>query len=182
MRRRTVLAAVAGAAGLAGCSGGRSTETATPTPTATPACPGRGAYDEPGEVQFEYGVKSRDEKRYDGTLRVVHTQTPPCRFEDTPCGESEREEVVAEKNHRVTGDIDYGIVKVPLTEGVDTVTVEFEAAGSTASKTGIEDAARPLVGPDDGAYDFLVCNGGSRRFGLVVEGGEPAVIRARAPT
>lgn len=190
MRRRTVLRALALAGvGLAGCSGepapdGTATPGATgtptpePTPTPTPACYADD-YDVPGKFGFGFGIESTDGERYDATLRVRHTRIPPCRYETPSCGVPERAEVVAEISYVVTDDRTYELVEPPLTEDVDTYTVELQVGDATASEEGIEEKAAPLT---DREYDFLVCHNSMRNFLLRVEDGQPTIRRASPPS
>lgn len=185
MHRRTVLVGLAGTGmtGLAGCAGGNPTETASPTPTRTPSCPGRLAYDQEGQVNFEVGVETPDGQTYDGTMRVIHTRRPPCRFQSPPCETPEpTQSVVSEDTYQVTGDRKYGIVHAPLTVGIDEYLVEFEGAGQTDRVQGLEDGARPTVAPERDEYDFFFCIDGAIRFLLRIVDGQPTIIRASAPT
>lgn len=211
MERRALLrrAGVAGAAVLAGCSGGdggggadgrRSdgpspTPTGDPTPSPTSACGDTTYRDAPGEFSFEYGVVTHnDPDSYDGTLRIYHVRTPICNFPEakptrafpggtpTPtvapedCPEP-TEELLAERTYRVTGDLTYDIVDAPVSEDVDTYRLEWEAAGGTDVKSGVEEGARHLVDTDL-KYEFFVCNPGARRFGFVVADGNPRIVRS----
>lgn len=65
---------------------------------------------------------------------------------------------------------------VPVTEDVDSYRLEWAAAGGEDRKTGTEDAARHLF--DELDYDFLICDPGARRFGLVVADDTPRIVRA----
>lgn len=198
MDRRTLLrrTGLAGLAGLAGCSGtdagdggpgGSSpdgTPTADPGPSPTPACGDTTYRDTVGEFSFEYGVVTHnDPNTYDGTLRVYHVRTPVCNFPKatatTARGDCEgpTEELLAEREYRVSSDLTYDILDAPVSEDVDTYRLEWEAAGGTDVKFGVEEAARRFVDTDL-KYEFFVCNPSARRFGFVVADGKPRIVRS----
>ena len=194
MRRRTVLAGAAlGLSGLAGCSSGDAgtgtgvtpsrsgtstgPPTAEPTPSATPACPDT-TMDDTGEFSFEYGVKTEDGERYEGTLRIVHVRTPRCRYEDPSCEAASTETVLAEKEYRVIERTKFDIVDAPVTEDVDSYRLEWTVGDQTDTSRGLEQAARSTVAGSGESFDFYVCDPGARRFGFVVREGAPVVVRA----
>lgn len=200
MDRRTLLgrAGLLGLTGLAGCSssdggadgaggGGSSptgTSTGAATPSATPACGDTTYRDTVGEVSFEYGVATHnDPNKYDGTLRIYHVRTPVCNFPEstatTAQGDCEgpSEELLAERQYRVTSDLTYDVLQAPVSEDVDTYRLEWEAAGGTDVKFGVEEAARRFVDTDV-KYEFFVCNPSARRFGFVVVDGKPRIVRS----
>lgn len=204
--RRAGAVGLAGLAGCAGGGdddgdgqppGGTPTEgspTPEPSPTTTPVC-GDETYTDEGEFSFEYGVVTHnDPNRYDGTLRVSHIRTPVCAVPEAnptpafpgttptptvaPGGCPDRtEELLAEREYRVTGDLSYDIVDAPVTGDIDTYRLEWTAAGGTDIAHLVEEAARGFVDTDLN-YEFLVCNPGARQFGFVVADGKPRIVRS----
>jgi hypothetical protein len=177
-----------------GSPSGSPTNASEPSPT--PAC-GDSNYIDDGEFSFEYGVVTHnDPDNYEGTLRIYHIETPVCNFPEadpTPAFPGETasptvaagecpgasEELLAERDYRVTGDLVYDIVDAPVTRHVDTYRLEWEAAGGKDIKRGVEEGARAFVDTQL-KYEFFVCNPGARRFGFVVADGKPRI--ARSPT
>lgn len=177
----------------AGASDGDS-PTPEPSPTTTPVC-GDETYTDDGEFSFEYGVVTHnDPNQYDGTLRISHIRTPVCAVPDanptpafpgttpTPtvapgdCPEP-TEELLAEREYRVTDDLSYDLVDAPVTPDIDTYRLEWTAAGGTDITHLVEEAAREFVDTDL-TYEYLVCNPGARRFGFVVADGKPRIVRS----
>lgn len=197
------LAGLAGCSGDAENDGGAQTPggpttggspTPEPSPTTTPAC-GDETYTDDGEFSFEYGVVTHnDPDTYDGTLRIYHIRTPVCAVPEanptpafpgttpTPtvapgdCPEP-TEDLLAEREHRVTDDLSYDIVDAPVTGDIDTYRLEWTAAGGTDITFLVEEAARGFVDTDV-KYEYLICNPGARRFGFVVADGKPRIVRS----
>lgn len=165
-----------------------------PSPSPTPAC-GDSNYIDEGEFSFEYGVVTHnDPNNYEGTVRIYHIRTPVCNFPEanpTPAFpgqtatptvapencESSSETLLKEASYRVTSDLTYDIADAPVTPDVDTYRLEWEAAGGTDVKKGVEEGARAFFDTQL-EYEFFVCNPGARRFGFVVADGKPRIVRS----
>jgi hypothetical protein len=117
---------------------------------------------------------SRPWRWTDGRCCAAPEATATTAGDDCP---EPTEELLAEREYRVTDDLTYDIVEAPVSEDVDTYRLEWEAAGGSDVKSGVEEGARHLVDTDL-TYEFFVCDPGARRFGFVVADGTPRIVRS----